>query len=88
MYLAVNKGNILGQFFTSENIHHKLLSLVNIAVYLLNKMFVGLVIVATAPELCQNCDFFPEKRLKEIFAYYKAKISFILFFRKKITFLA
>ena len=35
---------------------------------LLNKFFVGLVIVATAPELCQKCDFFPEK-MKGIFAY-------------------
>ena len=28
----------------------------------------GLVIVATAPELCQKCDFFLKKRMKEIFA--------------------
>ena len=40
VYLAVNKGNILVIFFTSENIHHELSSLINPAVYLLNKMFV------------------------------------------------
>ena len=40
-YLAVNKGNILVISFTSENIHRELLSLVNPAVYLLNKIFVA-----------------------------------------------
>ena len=37
--------------------------------YLLNKIFVGSVIVATAPELCQKCDFFLKKWMKEICAY-------------------
>ena len=32
------------------------------------KIFVGRVIVATAPALCQKCDFFPKKGMKEIFA--------------------
>ena len=27
------------------------------------------MIGATAPELCQKCDFFLKKRMKEIFAY-------------------
>ena len=48
------------KYFTSENIHRELLSPLNPAVYLLNKIFVGWVIVATATELCQKCDF-PEK---------------------------
>ena len=65
VYLAVNKFNILVNFFTSENIHRELLSLLNPAVYLLNKIFVGRVIVASAPELC----LFLKKRVKEIFAY-------------------
>ena len=29
VYLAVKKDNIFGQFFTSENIHRELLSLIN-----------------------------------------------------------
>ena len=41
VYLAVNKGNILVIFFTSENIHRELLSLINPALYLLDKKFVG-----------------------------------------------
>ena len=40
VYLAVNENNILVNFFTSENIHHELLSLINPAVYLLNYFFV------------------------------------------------
>ena len=40
-YLAVNKGNILVNFFTYANIHRELLSLINPAVYLLNKKIVG-----------------------------------------------
>ena len=63
MYLAIKKGNTMyfGQYFTSENMHHKLLSLINPAVYLLNKMCVGRVKVPTGPEVCQKYDFFPEK---------------------------
>ena len=38
-YLAVNKGNILVNLFNSENVNRKLLSLINPAVYLLNKVF-------------------------------------------------
>ena len=38
--------------------------------YLLNNIFVGWVIVATAPELCQKGDFFFLKQwMKEISAY-------------------
>ena len=32
-------------------------------------MFMDWVIVATAPEQCQKCDFFPKKWMKEISAY-------------------
>ena len=39
-YIAVNKSNILVNF-TSENIDRKLLALINPAVYLLYKIFVG-----------------------------------------------
>ena len=39
--LAVKKGNIWSFFFTSESIHRELSSLINPAVYLLNKLFVG-----------------------------------------------
>ena len=35
------KGLYFGQYFTSKNIHHELLSLINPAMYLLNKIFVG-----------------------------------------------
>ena len=36
VYLAVYKGNVLVNFFTSENIHHDLLSLIDPSMYLLN----------------------------------------------------
>ena len=65
---AVKRGNILVNFLLM-NFFCKLLSLINPAVYLLNKMFVGLVIVTTVPELRKKCDFFLKKRMKEIFAY-------------------
>ena len=45
------------------------MSLINPTVYLFNKIFVGWVIVATVPELCQKYDFLLKKRLKEIFAH-------------------
>ena len=35
------KVSYIGQCFTSENIRHKLLSLINPAVYLFNKIFMG-----------------------------------------------
>ena len=58
-YLCVTSNKIcLNLCFTTENIHHRLLSLINQAVYLLNKILVGGVIVATAPELCQKSVFF------------------------------
>ena len=41
VYIAFNKGNILVNFFTSENIHRELLSFINPVVHLLNKIFVG-----------------------------------------------
>ena len=43
--------------------------IVYLAVCLLNKMYVGWVIVATGPELCQKGDFFPEKEDERNFAY-------------------
>ena len=46
-YLAVKKGNIL----------FNILLLINPAVYLVDKIYVGRVIVATVPEVCQKCDF-------------------------------
>ena len=45
----------------------------------LTKSFVGWVIVATVPELCQECDFFLKKRMKEIFVYV---LEFMLTFDK------
>ena len=39
----------------------------------------GYVIGATAPELCIKRDFFPEKRMREIFAYV---LEFMLAFDK------
>ena len=66
-YLCVTSNKIcLHLCFTTENIHHRLLSLINPAVYLLNKILVGGVIVATAPELCQKVFFFLKKRMKDI----------------------
>ena len=41
MYLAIKKGNNFVNIFFSENNYRELLSLINSAVYLLNKMFVG-----------------------------------------------
>ena len=38
---SCEKGQYFGQYFTFENIHCELLSLINPAVYLLNKIFVG-----------------------------------------------
>ena len=35
---------------------------------------------ATAPDLCQECDFFLKKRMKEMFAYV---LEFMLTFDKK-----
>ena len=40
-YLAVNKGKILVNVLLAVNNHRELLSLINPAVYLLNKSFVG-----------------------------------------------
>ena len=64
VYLTVKKGNILVnilllKIFIANYCH----------LYLLNKIFVGRVIVTTAPELCQKPDFFLKNRMKEIFAY-------------------
>ena len=42
-------------------------------------MHVALFVVATAPELCQKCDFLLKKRMEEIFAYV---LEFILIFDK------
>ena len=38
------------------------------------------MIVATVPELCQKCDIFLKKRMKEMFAYV---LEFMLTFDKK-----
>ena len=40
------------------------------------------MIVVIAPELCQKCDFFLKKRMKEIFAY---ALEFMLTFDKMQT---
>ena len=47
--------------------------------YLLNKIVVGSVIVASAPDVCQKYDFFLKKRIKDIFAYV---LEFMLTFDK------
>ena len=60
-FLAVNKGKSLVIFFTSDNIHCGLLSLINPAVYLPNNFFVAWVIVM--PNLWV---FFLKKRMKYI----------------------
>ena len=39
-----------GQYFTSENIHYLLLSLIKPAVYLRNKIYQGLVIITSVPD--------------------------------------
>ena len=41
-----------------ETIHRELLSLINPAMYLLSKLFVGRVNIATVPELCKKMFFF------------------------------
>ena len=46
---------------------------------MLNKIVVGSVIVARASEVCQKCDFFLKKRIKEMFAYV---LEFMLTFDK------
>ena len=68
-----------GHFFASENIYYELLSLINTAVYLFNTIFVGWVLGTTVPVLCQKCDFFLEKSMKEMFAYV---LEFMLTFDK------
>ena len=52
------KGQYFGQYFTSENIHREILSLIN-----------QLCTCLTTPELCQNCDFYLKKWMEEISAY-------------------
>ena len=75
---AVNKGNIFGQYFTFENIHHELLSIINRAVYLLNKIVCGLTVIgATAPELCQNVIFFLKKEDERIFCLCSAISAYL-----------
>ena len=56
----------MGQYFTSENIHRELLSIINPAVHLLSKCFVGCsgpvveclnkinILQSTTQALCQN----------------------------------
>ena len=79
-YLAINKGNRLVIFFTSENIHRELFSLINPLLYLLN-IFCGLsdrrYSARVMPKMC-FC-FFPEKKMKEIVAYV---LEFMLTFDK------
>ena len=79
VYLAINKGTILVIFFTSENIHQELLSLINPAGYLLNKIVYGLsdscYSAIVMPKIC----FFLKKRMKESFAYV---LEFMLTFDK------
>ena len=58
VYLAVKLGNDFGQYFTSENIHRELLSLINPAVYLLNKKC-GLNDSRYCARVMAKCDFFP-----------------------------
>ena len=58
------KRKYFGQCFTSENIHRELLSLINPAVYLINK-----IVVVEALELCKKKVIFPEKEDERYFAY-------------------
>ena len=67
VYLAVNKGNILVNFYFWK--YSSRIIITYKSVYLFNKIFVGWVVVATEPELCQKCNFFLKNRMKEIFAY-------------------
>ena len=55
-------------------IHRQILSLINQAMYLLNKMFVGWVIVARD---MQKCDFFL-KKVDEIISTYVLKLMLTL----------
>ena len=57
VYLAVNIGNILVIFFTSENSHREQLSIYESSCVSIKHIFVGLEIIATAAELCQNVIF-------------------------------
>ena len=71
MCLAVNKGNILVNFLLLKIfiITYKSSCVSCLTIFLL----------VEALELCQKCDFFPEKGMKEIFAYI---LEFMLTFHK------
>ena len=62
VYIAVKSVIVWSIDFTSVNIHRELLSLT---------FFVDCVIVATAPELCQKCDFSPKKEDESKLGYEK-----------------
>ena len=64
-YLAVKRGNILVIFFTSENIHRELLSLINPAVY-----FCGLSEMRYSVRVMQKMCLFPEKEDERNFSLY------------------
>ena len=80
VYIAVKKGNTVVIFFTSGNIHRKLLSLINPAMYLLSNIFAsGLSDSRYSTRVMQKCDFFLKKSSKDIFDYV---LAFMLTFGK------
>ena len=67
---SCSKGLYFGQYFTFENIHCELLSLISPAVYLLDKIFCGFSDSChSARVMPKMCFFFLKKRMKEFFAY-------------------
>ena len=55
------------------------MSFIKPTVYLLTKIYENGVVVNTAPELCQKCDFFLKKMMKVVFVYV---LEFMLTFNK------
>ena len=65
VYLAVNKGNILVTFLLLKIVIANNYQSINPAVYLFNTFRNNRYSARVVPK----CDLFPEKRMKEIFAY-------------------
>ena len=78
MYLDVKKGNNMVNILLLKYSSRIIVTYKSSCVSAL-QIFRVLSDSDTAPDLCQNCDFFLKKRMKEIFAYV---LEFMLTFDK------
>ena len=62
------EGLFFGQYFTSENVHHEIFSLINQAMYLLN-IFCGLSDSHYSARVKRKNDFFLKKSMKKMSAF-------------------